>query len=197
MLLAGIVGALLVAPAAAADRAHTVITANTGQVNTIDPIRSDYAQTYDVVARLYSPLVTYDVQYNVIGDLASDYKVADDAKSIDFTLRDASFHSGNKVTAADVAYSFDRTNDVEALFARPQHPYTQGLLEAIPRLDQQSSRLRSIPGAPPTPFARPPGCHFNPRCPKVMEICRSVYPATTEAAGSRVACHLYGEAAHA
>jgi oligopeptide/dipeptide ABC transporter ATP-binding protein len=88
-------------------------------------------------------------------------------------------------------------NDVEALFARPQHPYTQGLLEAIPRLDQQSSRLRSIPGAPPTPFARPPGCHFNPRCPKVMEICRSVYPATTEAAGSRVACHLYGEAAHA
>ncbi len=88
-------------------------------------------------------------------------------------------------------------NDVEALFARPQHPYTQGLLEAIPRLDQQSSRLRSIPGAPPTPFARPPGCHFNPRCPKVMEICRSVYPATTEAAGSRVACHLYGGAAHA
>jgi oligopeptide/dipeptide ABC transporter ATP-binding protein len=88
-------------------------------------------------------------------------------------------------------------NNVEALFARPQHPYTQGLLEAIPRLDQQSSRLRSIPGAPPTPFARPPGCHFNPRCPKVMEICRSVYPATTEAAGSRVACHLYGGAAHA
>lgn len=109
MLLAGIASALLVVPAVAADRAHTVITANTGQVNTIDPIRSDYAQTYDVVARLYSPLVTYDVEYNVIGDLASDYKVADDAKSIDFTLRDASFHSGNKVTAADVAYSFDRT----------------------------------------------------------------------------------------
>lgn len=107
-LLGGIMLAAAAGPALAADRAHTVIIGNTGQVNTLDPIHVDYAQTYDAVSRIYSPLVTFDAQSNVIGDLASDYKMADDAKSIDFTLRDAYFHSGAKVTAADVAYTFER-----------------------------------------------------------------------------------------
>ena len=84
-------GAALTGSAMAADRMHTVIIANTGQVNTLDPIRADYAQTYDLVSRIYSVLVTYDAKTNVIGDLASDYKIAPDAKSIDFTLRDATF----------------------------------------------------------------------------------------------------------
>jgi peptide/nickel transport system substrate-binding protein len=102
-------GAALTGSAIAADRMHTVIIANTGQVNTLDPIRADYAQTYDLVSRIYSVLVTYDAKTNVVGDLASDYKIAPDAKSIDFTLRDATFHDGSKVTAKDVAFSLDRT----------------------------------------------------------------------------------------
>ncbi|WEK51607.1 MAG: ABC transporter ATP-binding protein [Candidatus Kaistia colombiensis] len=83
-------------------------------------------------------------------------------------------------------------NDVEPLFASPRHPYTQGLLGAIPRIDQKREQLQSIPGAPPTPFTRPPGCHFNPRCAMAMEICRKDYPAMIETGSARVACHIHG-----
>jgi peptide/nickel transport system substrate-binding protein len=110
-LLAGAAVAtlLLVVPSSAADRAHTVIVADAGSVNTLDPIVSDYFQTNTITSRTYSPLITYDKALNVIGDLASDYKVAADAKSIDFTIRSgAVFHDGTPVTSKDVAYSFDR-----------------------------------------------------------------------------------------
>ena len=54
-----------------------------------------------------------------------------------------------------------RTADV---FANPQHPYTEGLLQSVPRGDTAGSRLWSIPGVMPTPDALPTGCHFHPRC---------------------------------
>jgi peptide/nickel transport system substrate-binding protein len=104
-------GSMLVAMAGsamAADRAHTVIHADLGQVSTLDPIRSDYYQTWDTTSRVYSPLVAFDGKYNIIGDLAADYSVAPDAKSVTFTLRDAKFHDGAPVTTKDVVYTFDR-----------------------------------------------------------------------------------------
>ncbi len=98
-----------VGAAPAADRQSTVIVAGAGSVNTLDPVASDYFQTNQITSRLYSPLITYDKDVNVVGDLASDYKVAADAKSIDFTLRaGAAFHDGTPVTAKDVAYTLDR-----------------------------------------------------------------------------------------
>ena len=61
----------------------------------------------------------------------------------------------------------------EAIFDRATHPYTQGLFEAVPTLDEDVERLNPISGLPPDPSNLPAGCHFNPRCPLVTERCRS------------------------
>jgi peptide/nickel transport system ATP-binding protein len=58
-----------------------------------------------------------------------------------------------------------------ALFARPSHPYTQGLFGSIPRLTGPVERLRPIPGTVPSPAAWPAGCRFRPRCPHAFEPC--------------------------
>jgi peptide/nickel transport system substrate-binding protein len=93
----------------AAERVDTVIVSGAGSVNTLDPIASNYFQTNDLTSRIYSPLITYDTDLNVVGDLASEYTVAEDAQSISFTLREgAVFHDGTPVTSKDVAYSLDR-----------------------------------------------------------------------------------------
>ena len=59
----------------------------------------------------------------------------------------------------------------EALFERPLHPYTEGLLASIPRLDGPIARLQAITGTVPPPHAMPPGCRFAPRCPYAQPAC--------------------------
>src|SRR5204863_1754305 len=66
---------------------------------------------------------------------------------------------------------------VDALFNRPQHPYTWGLLGSLPRLDVEVERLVQIQGQPPSLLNPPRGCRFHPRCPYVMEICKTEQPA--------------------
>ncbi len=82
------------------------------------------------------------------------------------------------------------------IFAEPKHPYTQGLIKSVPRLDQaQGDRLRSIRGQPPNVIDLPDCCPFYPRCDKAMDICKRKYPATTEYGNGRaVSCWLYTEA---
>ena len=76
-----------------------------------------------------------------------------------------------------------------ALFADPQHPYTIGLMAAVPRLDAAQDRLASIPGSVPPPWARIPGCAFASRCPIADERCRAAPPPLAEIApGHAVAC---------
>ena len=65
---------------------------------------------------------------------------------------------------------------VQALFDTPQHPYTVGLLGAIPRLDLVQHRLASIEGQVPSPMQRPAGCAFAPRCPFAQALCHSQPP---------------------
>jgi oligopeptide/dipeptide ABC transporter ATP-binding protein len=65
---------------------------------------------------------------------------------------------------------------VRQIYNTPAHPYTQALLESIPRLGDSRKRLTAIDGQPPDPSAPPPGCAFHPRCPKVMDRCRSEAP---------------------
>lgn len=60
---------------------------------------------------------------------------------------------------------------VEALFASPRHPYTQGLLRSLPQTDGKSKRLTTIEGQPPQLFSLEPGCAFRPRCPHAMAQC--------------------------
>ena len=84
------------------------------------------------------------------------------------------------------------TNDV---FADPRHPYTQGLIKSVPRLDVVSgNRLSSIRGQPPNVIDLPDCCPFYPRCDKVMDRCRRKYPALSSVDhGRSVACWLYSE----
>jgi peptide/nickel transport system ATP-binding protein len=70
----------------------------------------------------------------------------------------------------------------EALFAAPNHPYTQALLAEIPRLDARQRTFVAIRGEIPSPLAPPPGCHFHPRCPHAMPRCRIERPPLAEIA---------------
>jgi peptide/nickel transport system ATP-binding protein len=83
---------------------------------------------------------------------------------------------------------------VGTLFSRPRHPYTQGLIRSIPRIDTAAthkSRLGAITGVVPSLLDPAPGCRFAPRCPFAQAVCLEAAPALREiAAGHRVACIL-------
>jgi peptide/nickel transport system ATP-binding protein len=82
----------------------------------------------------------------------------------------------------------------ERLFAAPAHPYTEGLLAAIPRLEERRARLRAIPGQVPPASAWPTGCRFHPRCPFAWERCREATPPLLPVAeGHRARCWLVDE----
>jgi oligopeptide transport system ATP-binding protein len=82
--------------------------------------------------------------------------------------------------------------DAFELYAQPAHPYTKGLLESIPRLDQKGETLSAIGGLPPSLTNIPPGCPFNPRCHYAKDICRvDPPPPLREVARHRfAACHF-------
>ncbi|WP_377274123.1 ABC transporter ATP-binding protein [Peterkaempfera sp. SMS 1(5)a] len=93
------------------------------------------------------------------------------------------------------------TAPVHELYKQPAHPYTKGLLQSIPRLDQKGEELYAIKGLPPSLLHIPPGCAFNPRCPQARDICRvevpPLYAVTeqdgTESVGRGSACHFWEE----
>ena len=88
---------------------------------------------------------------------------------------------------------------VDELFAKPKHPYTEGLLHSVPKLTKEgvarAERLQTIEGVVPSPTNLPPGCHFEPRCPYRMPRCKEgeipLYPAGE---GVVVRCVLYDPA---
>src|SRR5260221_13078436 len=80
------------------------------------------------------------------------------------------------------------------LFAGPAHPYTEGLLAAVPRLDEQKEGLASTPGQVPPATSWPDGCRFHPRCPYAWDKCRSETPPLLDAGGEhRARCWLVSE----
>jgi len=105
-------------------------------------------------------LITHDL--GVVAELADDVAV---------------MYAGRVVERAKVA----------DLFAQPQHPYTIGLLGSIPRLDVEQDRLAAIEGQVPNPLAPVGGCRFHPRCPFVVERCRSEEPPISDVGGGHLA----------
>ncbi len=80
-------------------------------------------------------------------------------------------------------------SDVNSIFYRPLHPYTLGLLNSVPRLDQDQAELESIPGSPPNLLNPPSGCKFHPRCAFATDKCKTDSPQLVEyEAGHLAAC---------
>jgi len=77
---------------------------------------------------------------------------------------------------------------VRRIFNAPAHPYTQALIESIPRLGAGPTRLTAIDGQPPDLAALPAGCSFQPRCPRAIERCRHEVPPAVEVAPGHPAC---------
>jgi len=89
------------------------------------------------------------------------------------------------------------TGSVREIFKNPLHPYTRGLLAAIPRLDMPGKKLTTISGNVPNLLHPPEGCRFHPRCPFVMDICRTTIPMPVEVTQNHtVSCFLYGGGNH-
>ena len=82
--------------------------------------------------------------------------------------------------------------NTDTIIAEPKHPYTQGLINALPGSDHKGSRLNQIPGMMPSLMSIPPGCSFHPRCPFRMDVCEQHVPPLTyyETAERSVACYL-------
>jgi peptide/nickel transport system ATP-binding protein/oligopeptide transport system ATP-binding protein len=82
----------------------------------------------------------------------------------------------------------------EDIFSNPKHPYTKGLLNAVPKLTGTREVLKDIPGQVPSPFAYPAGCHFEPRCPDAMARCKLEKPPFYDCGpGHQAACFLMSE----
>jgi len=103
----------------------------------------------------------------------------------EFCDKMAVMYAGNMVEYA-------RTTNI---FENPYHPYTKGLLKAVPKIGR-TDELQSIQGIVPDLVEPPSGCRFHPRCKNVMEICRKDFPPLVEIkSGHYVACYLYGKEA--
>lgn len=81
--------------------------------------------------------------------------------------------------------------DVETLFENPRHPYTVGLLNSLPRHDQDQDELVPIKGNVPAPDEMPEGCRFAPRCPFASDICSKLPELETQEDGNEVRCWIY------
>lgn len=79
----------------------------------------------------------------------------------------------------------------EIFTGKDHHPYTIGLFGSLPDLTSKRSRLRPIDGLMPDPTNLPKGCNFSPRCPRVMEICKSIEPGTNCIGTHCIKCHLF------
>ena len=85
--------------------------------------------------------------------------------------------------------------DTRELFDRPLHPYTAGLMDAFPSIRGPRRELTGIPGSPPNLATPPPGCRFEPRCPRAMERCAAVQPELYQVGGTDVRCLLHEDGA--
>ncbi|MCH9638255.1 MAG: ABC transporter ATP-binding protein [Betaproteobacteria bacterium] len=84
---------------------------------------------------------------------------------------------------------------IDEVISNPKHPYTQALLSAVPHIKQdEKHKIIHLEGDLPSPASPPTGCHFHPRCPHVMSICRESYPQTSVFSDTHTThCYLYSQ----
>ncbi len=82
-------------------------------------------------------------------------------------------------------------NNVKEIFRHPRHPYTQGLLKSLPRLDQDTEELATIEGVVPSLTEMPEGCRFCTRCPEATDVCRRLDPGLIAVGEGSVRCWKY------
>lgn len=82
-------------------------------------------------------------------------------------------------------------NTRDGLYREPLHPYTRSLISSIPECRPGKHGFSVLRGEIPSPENPPAGCHFHPRCPRVMDVCRKEYPPEKTVGGARVSCWLY------
>ena len=82
---------------------------------------------------------------------------------------------------------------IDTVFGRPRHPYTAGLIAAVPSIDREVARLHAIPGSPPSIAARPSGCQFHPRCGFARPVCAERDPDVQWFGEGMAACHRAAE----
>jgi oligopeptide/dipeptide ABC transporter ATP-binding protein len=125
---------------------------------------------------------------SLVKDLVKEFEV-----SVLFISHDLSVVSE---VADDIAVMYAgrivEINDVRSIFRDPKHPYTKGLLNAEPRLEETRQSLESLAGSVPSLLRIPRGCAFHPRCPLAFPKCEIDVPSLMPVGGSgEVACHLY------
>jgi oligopeptide/dipeptide ABC transporter ATP-binding protein len=81
--------------------------------------------------------------------------------------------------------------EVDSLFAKPHHPYTEGLMHSMPHIGHDQERLNVIPGTVPAPTEWPAGCRFRDRCPYSWDLCQTEHPPLYQIGEGHVSrCHL-------
>ncbi len=124
---------------------------------------------------------------NLIDDLRSEFGLA-----MLFISHDVSVvrHVSDRIAVMYLGKLVELT-ETERLFEVPAHPYTAGLLAAVPSTGG-GRRRRSVPvlGEPPSPISPPSGCRFRTRCPYAQQICAEVEPPLEARGGTLVACHF-------
>lgn len=89
------------------------------------------------------------------------------------------------------AGELSESGPVNKVVKEPLHPYTKALVSSIPTRSRSQGELSAIPGSPPNMLSPPSGCRFHPRCPRVMDVCRTADPGRTEKDERTLRCHLY------
>jgi peptide/nickel transport system ATP-binding protein len=128
---------------------------------------------------------------NLLGDLQARHRLTYILISHDLTIVQ---HLADRIAVMHLGQIVEMAATAETFLA-PAHPYTAGLLAAVPEIDGPGKPQPLVVGEPPSPLNPPSGCSFHTRCPIARELCQEVDPPLQPYRGGLVACHFAGEIA--